>query len=152
MYEPVDRGPDELELGEPIRAAGRSPHEATAVDQRRRIVYETEDLARLGAGFYRYILDDPRQLTAGGRLRCRGPRRPQLDMREDQEPGRPLLVEWVDIDEPDPPQTAFADPPRTFEQATPRAARCSTDSRAAGRSAGRSSSSPPAAATPRTAT
>jgi uncharacterized protein len=119
MYEvPVDRGPDELELGEPIRAAGRFSHEATAVDQRRRIVYETEDPGSgVGAGFYRYIPDDPRQLTAGGRLQMLAVRgRPQLDMREDQEPGRPLLVEWVDIDEPDPPQTAIADPRRTFEQ------------------------------------
>ena len=108
MYEvPVDRGPGELELGEPIRAAGRFSHEATAVDQRRGIVYETEDPGSgLGAGFYRYIPDDPRQLTAGGRLQMlavRGP--PQLDPREGQGPGRPLLVVGYDIAEPDPPHT-----------------------------------------------
>ena len=40
---PVDRGPHELEVGEPVVAAGRFSHEAAAVDQRTGIVYETED-------------------------------------------------------------------------------------------------------------
>ena len=52
---PVDRGPNELEVGVPIRAAGRFSHEAAAVDQRTGIVYETEDPGSgVGAGFYRY--------------------------------------------------------------------------------------------------
>ena len=67
---PVDRGPDELEIGEPIVAAGRFSHEAAAVDQRTGIVYETEDPGSgVGAGFYRYTPDDPEDLTAGGTLR-----------------------------------------------------------------------------------
>jgi secreted PhoX family phosphatase len=115
---PVDRGPGELQRGEPIRAAGRFSHEAAAVDDGRGIVYETEDPGSgVGAGFYRYLPDDPGRLTAGGRLQMLAVRgRPQLDMREDQEPGVALPVEWVDIEEPDPPQTAISDPRRTFEQ------------------------------------
>ena len=40
---PVDRGPGELEVGEPLVDAGRFSHEAAAVDQRTGVVYETED-------------------------------------------------------------------------------------------------------------
>ena len=63
----------------------------------------------------------------------RGRGRPQLDMREDQEPGRPLLVEWVDIDEPTCRRRRSPTRGGRSSRATPRAARCSTDSRAAGR-------------------
>ena len=115
---PLERGPGELERGEPIRAAGRFCHEAAAFDDRRGILYETEDPGSgVGAGFYRYLPDDPRRLTRGGRLQMLAVRgRPQLDMRENQTPGVGLPVEWVDIDEPDPEQTSVSDPRRTFEQ------------------------------------
>lgn len=115
---PIDRGPDELRRGEPIRAAGRFAHEAAAVDDRRGIVYETEDPGSgVGAGFYRYLPDNPRRLTEGGRLQMLAIRgRPQLDMRENQRRGAGLPVRWVDIDEPDPEQTSVSDPRRTFNQ------------------------------------
>ena len=95
---PVDRGPGELEVGEPIVAAGRFAHEAAAVDQRTGIVYETEDPGSgVGAGFYRYIPKDPRRPDRGWPCcRCwpiEG--QPQVDLREGQRRGRHLRVEWV---------------------------------------------------------
>jgi uncharacterized protein len=115
---PVDRGPGELEVGEPIVAAGRFAHEAAAVDQRTGIVYETEDPGSgVGAGFYRYIPENPWKLTAGGRLQMLAiTGRPQVDLREGQRRGRHLPVEWVDIDDPDPDLTAVGDPRSTFSQ------------------------------------
>jgi secreted PhoX family phosphatase len=115
---PVHRGPGELERGEPLRAAGRFSHEAAAVDQRSGVVYETEDPGSgRGAGFYRFLPDDPCELTKGGRLQMLAVRdRPQLDMREGQQVGRRLAVTWVDIDEPDPEQLDVNDPRSTFFQ------------------------------------
>jgi uncharacterized protein len=115
---PVDRGPDELELGVPIRAAGRFSHEAAAVDQGTGIVYETEDPGSgVGAGFYRYIPDDPDDLAAGGALQMLAiAGKPQIDLREGRTRGEPLPVEWVEIDEPDPELTAVGDPRSTFNQ------------------------------------
>jgi uncharacterized protein len=115
---PVDRGPDELEVGEPIVAAGRFAHEAAAVDQRTGIVYETEDPGSgVGAGFYRYIPDDPRRLTEGGTLQMLAIEgQPQVDLRDGQRRGRPLRVQWVDIEEPDPELTAVGDARSTFHQ------------------------------------
>ena len=61
---PVDRGPNALEPGVPIRAAGRFCHEAAAVDQRTGIVYETEDPGSgFGAGFYRYTPQEPERAS-----------------------------------------------------------------------------------------
>ncbi len=115
---PVHRGPDELEAGVPIRAAGRFSHEAAAVDQRTGIVYETEDPGSgVGAGFYRYLPDDPDDLAAGGRLQMLAiAGRPQVDLREGQRRGRRLKVEWVDIRTPDPELTGVGDPRSTFNQ------------------------------------
>jgi uncharacterized protein len=115
---PVSRGPDELEMGEPIVAAGRFSHEAAAVDQRTGIVYETEDPGSgLGAGFYRYIPDDPENLLAGGRLQMLAiAGQPQVDLREGRRRGERLPVEWVDIDDPDPDVTSVGDPGSTFNQ------------------------------------
>jgi secreted PhoX family phosphatase len=115
---PVDRGPGALERGEPLRAAGRFSHEAAAVDQRTGVVYETEDPGSgRGAGFYRFLPDDPCELTKGGRLQMLAVTdQPQLDMREGQQVGRRLEVTWVDIDEPDPEQVDVNDPRGTFFQ------------------------------------
>ncbi len=86
---PVDRGPNELEVGVPIKAAGRFSHEAAAVDQRTGIVYETEDPGSgVGAGFYRYTPNDPDDLAAGGvldMLAIAG--QPQVDLREGRRRG-----------------------------------------------------------------
>ncbi len=115
---PLSRGPDELEQGEPIRAAGRFAHEAVAVDQRSGVVYETEDPGSgRGAGFYRYLPSDPGRLVAGGELQILAVRgRPQLDMREGQRVGRWLPVKWLDIDEPDPDYENIDDPGGVFRQ------------------------------------
>ena len=90
---PVDRGPDELEVGEPIVAAGRFSHEAAAVDQRTGIVYETEDPGSgVGAGFYRYTPDDPERPDRGRRAARCSPStgQPQVDLREGQRRGAAL--------------------------------------------------------------
>ena len=115
---PVDRGPDELEVGEPIVAAGRFSHEAAAVDQRTGVVYETEDPGSgVGAGFYRYTPDDPDHLVAGGRLEMLAiAGQPRVDLREGRRRGEALPVRWVAIDEPDPELTAVGDPRSTFNQ------------------------------------
>lgn len=115
---PLRRGPGADERIEPIRAAGRFSHEAVAVGRRSGIVYETEDPGSgRGAGFYRYVPDDPRDLHAGGRLQMlRVADAPQQDMREGQRMGRPLNVDWVDIDDPDPEYVDLDDPRGTFLQ------------------------------------
>jgi secreted PhoX family phosphatase len=115
---PVSRGPDELELAVPVRAAGRFSHEAAAVDQRTGTVYETEDPGSgVGAGFYRYTPDDPDHLTAGGRLEMLAiVGQPNVDLREGRTRGEALPVRWVTIDNPDPELTAVGDPRSTFNQ------------------------------------
>ena len=115
---PVDRGPNELEAAVPIVAAGRFSHEAVAVDQRTGIVYETEDPGSgLGAGFYRYMPDDPGDLTAGGVLEMLAiAGQPQVDLREGRTRGEPLAVQWVRIDVPDPQLARVGDPRSTFNQ------------------------------------
>ena len=115
---PVDRGPDELEPGVPIKAAGRFSHEAAAVDQSTGIVYETEDPGSgVGAGFYRFTPNDPDDLTAGGELHMLGiAGQPKVDLREGRTRGEALPVTWVKIGNPDPPVTSIADPLSTFNQ------------------------------------
>jgi uncharacterized protein len=115
---PVRRGPNELEVGEPIRAAGRFSHEAAAVDQRTGTVYETEDPGSgVGAGFYRYTPRDPDRLHKGGALHMLAiAGQPQVDLREGQTRGEKLPVEWVRIEEPDPELTAVGDMRSTFNQ------------------------------------
>jgi secreted PhoX family phosphatase len=115
---PVDRDANQLTTPEPIRAAGRFAHEACAVDQSTGIVYETEDPGGMtGAGFYRYVPDDPERLTAGGTLdmlKIEG--RFQADLRENQDPGVPLPVRWVRIEDPDPTLPAIGSAASTFNQ------------------------------------
>ena len=115
---PVDRGPGELEVGVPIRAAGRFSHEAAAVDQGTGIVYETEDPGSgVGAGFYRYTPDNPDDLAAGGALHMLAiTGQPNVDLRQGQTRGRQLPVTWVRIDPPDPELTSVGDPRSTFNQ------------------------------------
>ena len=115
---PVDRDMGELTAAEPLRAMGRFAHEAAATDQETGVVYETEDAAGgRGSGFYRFIPDDVNDLAAGGRLQMLAIKdRPNYDAREGQRPGKPLPIDWVDIDDPDPPYANDDDPRRTFEQ------------------------------------
>ena len=92
----------------PLTAMGRFVHEAVAVDPETGIVYETEDtwyvpLLRPGAGFYRFIPDEPGVLAAGGRLQMMAVTgRPRYLTARNQTPGEVLPVHWVDIDDPDP--------------------------------------------------
>lgn len=92
----------------PLRAMGRFVHEAVAVDPETGIVYETEDtwyvpLLQPGAGFYRFVPDEPGVLAAGGRLQMMAVTgRPRYLTARDQTPGERLPVHWVDIDDPDP--------------------------------------------------
>jgi uncharacterized protein len=115
---PVDRGPNELEVGVPVVAAGRFSHEAAAVDQRTGIVYETEDPGSgIGAGFYRYTPADSQNLEAGGVLEMLAiAGQPEVDLREGRTRGEALPVQWVTIDEPDPELASVSDPRSTFNQ------------------------------------
>ena len=99
---PLDReGP---EYTEPLRAMGRFAHEACAVDQRTGIVYQTEDPGSgVGAGLYRFLPKDRRDLSEGGRLQILArKRRPQYDARENQVLYAEFATEWIDIEDPDP--------------------------------------------------
>ena len=114
---PLDRSPRDSD-GRPLKAMGRFLHEALATDERTGIVYETEDPGSgRGAGFYRFIPRDRRNLAKGGRLQIlaiKGSK--QYDAREGQERGRPLPVKWIDIEDADPEYTNEDDPRGTFQQ------------------------------------
>ena len=106
----------------PLVAMGRFVHEAVAVDPRTGIVYETEDMRYQpdtglpGAGFYRFIPDEPGNLGAGGRLEMLAVRgRPGYLTATGQTPGDLLPVEWVPIEEPDP-ASATDDPSAVFRE------------------------------------
>jgi secreted PhoX family phosphatase len=85
----------------PLVAMGRFNHEAVAVDPKTGIVYETED-QRDGL-FYRFIPNQPGKLSAGGvleALKIKG--RPQAKTFADFPVGKPMQVEWVRIEDPNP--------------------------------------------------
>ena len=115
---PLRLSPGEPVTPEPLVAMGRFAHEACATDQRTGVVYETEDPGTgQGAGFYRFIPDDPDFLTEGGKLQMLAVRnRPQADLRDGQQVGRRLPVRWVDIEEPDPEYLVNNDPGSVFNQ------------------------------------
>ncbi len=88
----------------PLTAMGRFVHEAIAVDPRTGVVYLTED--RGAAGFYRFIPKRQGKLSEGGKLQMLAiTGRRQFDLRTGQKAGQSLNVSWVDINEPDPPET-----------------------------------------------
>lgn len=109
---PVDRGPGELEVGEPITQAGRFAHEAAAVDLSTGIVYMTEDDFAYASGFYRYIPPNnpfqDKRVADGGQLQilgvipdgANGP--VAMDLHANQSPGSTYRVAWIDIEDPDP--------------------------------------------------
>ena len=116
---PVDRGPNELEVGVPITAAGRFSHEAAAVDQRTGIVYETEDPGSgVGAGFYRYTPKQPRR-PGGGRCAAHARDRRPASGRPARGPHpRRSGCRWNGCGStiPDPELTSVADARSTFNQ------------------------------------
>jgi secreted PhoX family phosphatase len=88
----------------PLVAMGRFVHEAIAVDTRTGVVYLTED--RGAAGFYRFIPKRQGKLAEGGKLQMLAiAGRRQADLRAGQKASESLDVTWVDINEPDPPES-----------------------------------------------
>lgn len=95
---------------QPIKAMGRFNHEAVAVDPRTSIVYLTEDM---GDGiFYRYIPNVPTKLSKGGKLQALMIRdqkscdtRNWKSLKTPAFPiGKPLEVEWVDLENVESPE------------------------------------------------
>lgn len=109
---PVDRGPNDLEVGQPIRSAGRFAHEAAAVDPATGYVYMTEDDFAYGSGFYRYRPPNrpfrDKRIHDGGVLEVLGVIPPgsttpvTMDLHADQVPGTKYRVAWIRIEDPDP--------------------------------------------------
>ena len=118
FFVPVNRGPEESKGSEPIVPMGRFAHEAVATDQRTGIVYQTDDPGSgVGAGFYRYIPKDRRNLLAGGKLQILGiRRRPQADLREGQTVGADLPVTWFDIEDVNPAAADNREPTSVYAQ------------------------------------
>jgi secreted PhoX family phosphatase len=85
-----------------LTAMGRFAHEAAVADQKSGIVYQTEDSGD-NSGFYRFLPNDPENLSAGGVLQMakilgiNG-----YDTRTNQTAGAELPLQWVTIDNPDP--------------------------------------------------
>ena len=115
---PVDRTLGDATRSEPVTEMGHSPSESSATDQRTGVVYMTEDPGGgRGAGFFRFLPDDPWKLAAGGRLQMLSiTDLPNYDAREGQTPGKRLHVTWIDIADPDPPYRNPADERGVFEQ------------------------------------
>lgn len=90
-----------VSTAQPYRAMGRFVHEAVCVDPRTGIVYETEDQGQ--AGFYRFVPEEPGNLSAGGALEMLTlADTPRADARRGQRTGSWRGVKWVTIDDPDP--------------------------------------------------
>jgi uncharacterized protein len=105
---------DGVQHVQPLKEMGRFVHEAIAVDPSTGIVYLTEDTRT--AGFYRYIPNVPGRLAEGGKLqmmRVKG--QPNYDTRTGQTAMKPIPVEWVDIQNPDPAE-ATEKPLAVYEQ------------------------------------
>ena len=90
----------------PLTAMGRFNHEAIAVDPNTGIVYQTED--RGNGLFYRFIPNQLGNLKAGGilqALKIKGKPGVNTNNRTTQTipVGQPMDVEWVTIDNPNPP-------------------------------------------------
>ena len=86
----------------PLKQMGRFRHEGAAVDRRTGMVYMTEDNTP-NSGFYRFIPNTYGRLDLGGKLqmlKVRGSA--NYDTRTGQTAGNVLLVDWVDIADPDP--------------------------------------------------
>lgn len=87
---------------EPLIAMGRFFHEAIAVDPQTNIIYQTED--RGDGLFYRFIPNEPENLKAGGVLEALKIKElPQVKTQLDFPIDVAMAVEWVKIDEVDPP-------------------------------------------------
>lgn len=94
----------------PLVAMGRFTHEAAAVDPRTGYCYLTEDNDL--AAFYRFRPHRRGHLVEGGELQAlRVKRSPGIDLRGHVPAGTRFDVDWVTIEDPDPPAG------KTFEDA-----------------------------------
>lgn len=85
----------------PLVAMGRFYHEGIAVDPKTGIVYQTED--REDSLFYRFIPQEPGNLAAGGVLEALKIKDlPQAKTFANFPVGKPMVVEWVRIEDVDP--------------------------------------------------
>lgn len=84
----------------PLKGLGRFHHEAVAVDPATGVVYQTEDEG--DSGFFRFVPDQPGDLTAGRLQMLKIVGATNYDTRTGQPLRRNLQVEWVDIEDPDP--------------------------------------------------
>ena len=113
IYEVPVSAEDEVQAV-PHKAMGRFVHEAAAVDPKTGYVYMTED--RGTAGLYRFIPNIPGDLSSGGRVQMlKIKARPNYNTTSGQRVDKPLPVEWVDIENPDP-AAAETDPLAVFKQ------------------------------------
>lgn len=98
----------------PLKAMGRFVHEAVAVDKKSGFIYLTEDYSP--GGFYRFIPNRSRRLADGGTLQMLAVKDNNgYDTRSGQKQGAGFAVNWVTIDNPDPPE-ADVDPLSVFKQ------------------------------------
>ena len=91
--------------GEPIKSAGRFPHESVAWDPRGGALYLSEDNFAFPSGFYKYV--PPRDPMDVGRLEDGGTLYMlkvkgvvNADLARKQQQGATFDVEWVKIDQP----------------------------------------------------
>jgi uncharacterized protein len=109
---------------EPITSAGRFAHEAAVFSPKDGILYLTEDNFEFPSGFYRYI--PPSNPMKVGVLENRGKLQmlrvvgiPNAHLEATQQLGAQYLVDWVDIDDPNPtfPHTPGAEAPTSNDDA-----------------------------------
>lgn len=92
----------------PLKAMGRFVHEAVAVDKKSGTVYLTED--NNPAGFYRFLPKRNKRLIEGGILQVLVLRdQPNCDTRSGQKAAMTYTVNWVTIENPDPPEVDVDD-------------------------------------------
>ena len=87
----------------PLVAMGRFRHEAIEIDPRTGIVYQTEDDPT--GLFYRFIPKQPGKLAASGILEAlKIVGKPQINTKQNFPLRQKFAVEWVRIEEPNPPE------------------------------------------------
>jgi uncharacterized protein len=116
----VPAAADRPVAAQPLRDMGRFLREATAIDPRTGVVFQTED--EHSGAFYRFIPHVADRLEAGGRLQALAVVGwPRFETVRGRTVGETRLVEWVDIPEPDAPITP-ASPLPVYDQARQRGA------------------------------
>lgn len=97
----------------PLKDMGRFQHEAAAVDPRTGVIYLTEDSFDHKGLFYRFLPNDRRDLSKGGRLQAMGLREAPEggDLRNFKgepvfwTPGASKAVAWIDLEGIDNPNS-----------------------------------------------